>query len=90
MSREELATCFYVDLLGTAQPREFDLSLEAVRLPLVDLSGLEAHFTDEEIWDAMRAMPANKSPGLDGFSWEFYRSCWSMVKNDVIAALRTV
>jgi hypothetical protein len=49
MSREELTTCFYVDLLGTARPREFDLSPEAVGLPPVDLSGLEAHFMDEEI-----------------------------------------
>jgi mannosylglycoprotein endo-beta-mannosidase len=82
-----LATQFYVDLLGTAQPREFDLSLASVGLPPVDLAGLEAHFSADEVWEALRAMPTNKSPGPDGFTWEFYRCCWSVLRTDVIAAL---
>jgi hypothetical protein len=56
----------------------------------VDLAGLEAHFSDDEVWAALRLMPANKFPGPDGFSWEFYRSCWSVIKSDVILALRTI
>jgi hypothetical protein len=35
-------------------------------------------------------MPANKSPGPDGFSWEFYRSCWSVIKSDMILALHAI
>jgi hypothetical protein len=37
-------------------------------LPTLDLSNLEAQFTDNEIWAAVKAMPVNKSPGPDGFS----------------------
>jgi mannosylglycoprotein endo-beta-mannosidase len=35
-------------------------------------------------------MPANKSSGPDGLTWEFFRSCWAIVKPDVLAAVRAV
>jgi hypothetical protein len=41
-AKEELATEFYVGLLGTPRAREFDLDLGAVGLQPVDLAGLEA------------------------------------------------
>jgi hypothetical protein len=88
--KEEIATDFYLQLLGTPRPREFDLDLDAVGMQPVDLAGLEAHFSDEEVWAAVHSMPANKSPGPDGFSWEFYRSCWLVVKDDVLRALHAI
>jgi hypothetical protein len=84
----ELATDFYLGLLGSAQPREFDLSLGVIGLLPLDLSGLEARFSEEEVWDAICAMPANRSPGPDGFSAEFYHHCWPIVKVDVMAAMQ--
>jgi hypothetical protein len=89
-AKEALATEFYVALLGTPRPQDFDLDLGAMGLHPVDLSGLEVQFPEEEVWAALRSMPANKSPGPDGFSWEFYRSCWSVIKTDVILALRAI
>ncbi|KAM0899738.1 hypothetical protein ACQ4PT_021089 [Festuca glaucescens] len=86
----ELATGYFMGLMGSAQPREADISLAAVGLGPIDLSALEAQFTESEVWDALRAMPANKSPGPDGFTWEFYRCCWPVVKGDVLAALRAI
>jgi hypothetical protein len=66
--KEDLATTFFAELLGHAQPRDHDLSLPAMGLPALDLSNLEAQFTSKEIWTAVKVMPANKSPGPDGFS----------------------
>jgi hypothetical protein len=86
----ELATEFFLGLMGSAQPRDADISLAAVGLGQVDLSDLEAQFSEAEVWDALRAMPANKSPGPDGFTWEFYRRCWPVVKDDVLASLQSV
>ncbi|KAM0913367.1 hypothetical protein ACQ4PT_012221 [Festuca glaucescens] len=86
----ELATGYFMGLMGSAQPREADISLAAVGLGPIDLYALEAQFMESEVWDALRAMPANKSPGPDGFTWEFYRRCWPVVKGDVLAALRAI
>jgi hypothetical protein len=87
---EELAIDYFVDLLGTTQAREFDLSLEAIGLPQVDLAGLEGQISEEEAWAAVRAMPANKSPGPDGFTWDFYKACWSIIKQDLLDAMRAI
>jgi mannosylglycoprotein endo-beta-mannosidase len=88
--KEELAARFFMSLLGTAHPREHDVSLEALGLQPVDLAGLEAQISAEEAWEAVRAMPANKSPGPDGFSWDFYKLCWQIVKVDILAALQAI
>lgn len=31
-----------------------------------------------------------KAPGLDGFTGKFYRSCWSIIKQDILAAIGAV
>jgi mannosylglycoprotein endo-beta-mannosidase len=51
---------------------------------------LEVQFTEAEVWAAICAMPTNKSPGPDGFTWEFYRHCWPIIKVDIMEALREV
>ena len=43
--------------------------------------------SDEEITKMVFAMPLSKSPGPDGYSIEFFRSAWSIVGPDVIAAV---
>jgi mannosylglycoprotein endo-beta-mannosidase len=87
---EDLASTFYTEMLGRAQPRVHDLALGAMGLDSVDLAALDAQFTEDEIWAAIKAMPGNKSPGPDGFSWEFYRSCWTTIKGDVTDAISWV
>jgi hypothetical protein len=86
----DLATEFFVELLGRPVAREHDISLQSLDLPLVDLSGLESRFAEEEVWAAIRSMPANRSPGPDGFSWAFFRCCWPVVKGDVMDAMHAV
>jgi hypothetical protein len=88
--KEELASQFFGRLLGQAMPCEHDLSLSAMGLSRLDLSGLEAVFSEDEVWAAVWAMPSNKSPGPDGFTWEFFRFCWETVKGDVVAAVQAV
>ncbi|XP_057771151.1 uncharacterized protein LOC130990949 [Salvia miltiorrhiza] len=47
------------------------------------------HIPDEsEIAAAVFGMDANSAPGPDGFSGMFFQTCWSVVKDDVILALR--
>eukprot|EP00253_Pinus_taeda_P016264 PITA_16264 len=37
----------------------------------------------EEVEEAIKSMPNDKAPGLDGFTINFYKACWSIVKQEV-------
>ena len=49
---------------------------------------LEAPFTQEEIKDTITSIPSDKAPGPDGFTDAFFKTCWDIVQEDVIAALK--
>ncbi|KAE8778872.1 Serine/threonine-protein kinase SMG1 [Hordeum vulgare] len=70
-------------LLGTAPDRAHTLDLEHHIMP-ADLTSVEVPFSPEEIWEAVRRMPAHKALGPDGFSAEFLRACWSIIKQDIL------
>eukprot|EP00253_Pinus_taeda_P008568 PITA_08568 len=44
---------------------------------------LRKRITMEEVEEAVRSMPNDKAPGLDGFTINFYKVCWEIVKNDI-------
>lgn len=39
--------------------------------------------TMEEVGQAVMEMPAGKSPGPDGFTTDFFHSCWPIIKQEV-------
>jgi len=43
--------------------------------------------TRQEIKDAVFSLPSVKAPGPDGFIGAFFKSCWDIIKNDVINAI---
>jgi hypothetical protein len=45
-------------------------------------------FSDEEILDALFQIGPIKAPGPDGFPTRFYQRNWSMVKSEIIAAVK--
>ncbi|KAA0039966.1 LINE-1 retrotransposable element ORF2 protein [Cucumis melo var. makuwa] len=45
-------------------------------------------FTEEEIHAALTAFSNNKSPGPDGFTMEFYKSTWSVLKEEIFNIFR--
>ena len=60
------------------------MDFEALGLPSLDLSELNAPFTEEEIWGIIHDMLADKAPGPDGFTSHFYKVAWSVIKHDVM------
>ncbi|XP_074266343.1 uncharacterized protein LOC141588820 [Silene latifolia] len=45
--------------------------------------------TDSEIYEALVSIPSNKSPGLDGYTSQFYKDAYKTVGKDVIKAAIT-
>lgn len=74
--------------MGTKVEHSQAINLEALGVSPVKLAHLEADFTEEEVWAAIKALPADKAPGPDGFTVEFYRSAWTLIKEDILLALR--
>jgi hypothetical protein len=80
----EAAFLHYEGLLGTEEPRDCTLNFDDLITRHEDLLDLDAPFSEEEIWQAVRRMPPRKAPGPDGFTAEFLRACWPLVKHDVV------
>jgi hypothetical protein len=43
-------------------------------------------FTEEEVWNIIRALPSDKSPRPDGFTARFPQVAWSVIQPDLMAA----
>ncbi|MDA4676006.1 hypothetical protein NY593_05210, partial [Enterobacter asburiae] len=46
---------------------------------------LSAPFSEKEVLHAISQMKNNKAPGPDGFPAEFYKRCWHIIKDDLLA-----
>ncbi|KAL4592366.1 hypothetical protein LXL04_005358 [Taraxacum kok-saghyz] len=56
------------------------------RIPTEISPDLEKPFEEKEIKEALWSCGANKSPGPDGFTVEFLKHHWELVKDDLISA----
>jgi hypothetical protein len=69
------ATFLHFDaLLGTAVAREHTLDFSTL-IEAHDLQELDLPFSADEVWNAVKRLPARKAPGPDGFTAEFVRAC---------------
>lgn len=53
-----------------------------------DRTVLSADFTEQEVWEVVKEMDANKAPGPDGFSMGFYKKFWEVIKGDLMNMFR--
>jgi hypothetical protein len=80
---------YYEEVLGSILYREQTINLNEFGVPSSELSGLDAPFT-EEVWATIKALPSDKAPGTDGLTGRFYKVCWSLIKQDIMAAISTI
>jgi hypothetical protein len=73
--KAKLVFDYYNNILGKQFSREHSLHLENL-LPQLDVSGLDACFSKDEIWNTIRELPSDRAPGPDGFSNIFYKVAW--------------
>jgi hypothetical protein len=86
--KKEVVWEFYNNLLGTAREREFTLDLPSFHPGTqLDLEGLNQIITEEEVWNTIKSLPADKAPGPDGFTGRFYKIAWPIIKGDFMAAI---
>lgn len=81
---------FYTNLIGTSQPRGRSINLDALGIQQRDLTGLETSFSVEEVWNTIQLFPSDKVPGPNGFTGRFYKSCWTIIKDDIMLAFDAV
>jgi hypothetical protein len=88
--KQQAAHDYFDMFLGSAEQRDFTLDLQSLGLQHHDLSELDEPFSNEEVWVTIRELLMDKPPGPDGFTGRFYKTCWNIIRNDVIAALLAV
>jgi hypothetical protein len=52
-----------------------------------DLLELDDAIDEQEIKEAVFSLPSVKAPGPDGFIGAFFKSCWDIIKDDIVAAI---
>jgi hypothetical protein len=78
---------FYDRLLWSCLIKEDTIDLSALGVPTHDLSAFDSPFSENEVWDTIKQLPSDKAPALDGFTGAFYKSCWPIIKQDVMLAV---
>ena len=81
---------FYFDLIGASNDRNISINLEALETagnPSPNLIELDSPITEQEVCNAINSLPSDKSPGPNGFTGRFYKFCWSIIKEDLMAAV---
>jgi hypothetical protein len=87
--KQDILQNYFENLMGkkvhrTRNFRWADLGINTLQ----QLPGLELDrpFTEAEIEQAVNSLPNEKAPGPDGFTNDFYKACWNIIKHDVISA----
>ncbi|XP_066374649.1 uncharacterized protein [Miscanthus floridulus] len=88
-AKSELIYSYYNGILGTPFYRQHSIELGDL-LPQLDLSSMDACFSEQEVWDTIKEMPPDRAPGPDGFHGLFYKVAWPIIKQDVVNALNAL
>jgi hypothetical protein len=78
---------FYSNLIGEDSDRSRTINLDNLDIPRYDLEALDIPFSEEEVWNTIKNLPSDKIPGPNGFTGKFYKTCWAVIKGDLMAAL---
>ena len=81
-----LATDYFKGILGQPAPSMNTVDVHSLYTSL-DLSALTVRFSWAEIVQAISCSPNNRSPGPDGFTGVFFKECWEIIKEDIMAAI---
>ena len=81
--KEQLLWEEYKERLGKAEPIRFGFDPFELLEAREDLAFLEQAFSIQEIETTIKSFPNDKSPGPDGFTNEFLKRSWGVIKEDI-------
>jgi endonuclease/exonuclease/phosphatase family metal-dependent hydrolase len=87
--KEQVLYSYFQSILGSKESRQATFNWANLNLPqLPEQHRLDEPFTEQEVLMAIDQLPAEKAPGPDGFNGIFYKTCWDIIKPDLIAAFQ--
>jgi hypothetical protein len=81
--KEEICSFFVKHFSEEAWERPTMDGIDIPNLAADDIQQLERPFEEFEVKDIIDSSQNNKSPGPDGFNFEFFKSCWDLMKGDL-------
>ncbi|KAM0914463.1 hypothetical protein ACQ4PT_011472 [Festuca glaucescens] len=88
--KEEQILNFFDKLIGSKRDGAHSLNFELLGLDTLDLSELEAPFSEAEVKAAMTDINSDKAPGPDGFTPLFFKKAWVIVAPDIMRAIHAL
>lgn len=81
--KEALLFNTFRERLGQSSTPNQQFDLPSIIKKIDGLDELTTPFTNEEINAVVKSMPADRAPGPDGFSGQFIKTCWHIIKEDI-------
>jgi hypothetical protein len=72
----------YKERMGQSEGIDMQFNLQSLLSKVDGLDALTIPFEKQEMDDVIKAMPADRAPGPDGFNGQFLKKCLSIVQND--------
>ena len=85
--KEQSLFSHFSDHLGSSAPRSLYIVWVNLDIPQNDHSALDDPIIVQEIREDVFSLPSVKAQGPNDFIGAFPKSCWEIVKNDVVAAI---
>ena len=85
--KEAIVQSHFAEAIMRSGPRTSDINWSIIPQPLCDFSHLGDDFSEGEIKGAVFRSASDKAPGPDGFTGAFFKSCWDIIKADLVAVV---
>jgi hypothetical protein len=83
----KVAVDYFSKAVGSSMIRSRRINWNALGYTPFNLEDLDLPFTMQELLETVKALPAEKAPGPDGFIGIFYKKSWEIIKHDLYEAL---
>jgi hypothetical protein len=80
----------FQSILGSRMQRLATLNWDDLNMPQLMNHQLDEPFTEDEVKSAIAELPVEKAPHPDGFTGIFYRTCWDMINQDILAEFQCI